>query len=567
MIRFGKYEVVDEIGEGGFGKVYKGWDPALKRHVAIKTCTWSDPMFRRRFVQEAELAGGLQHPNIVTVHDFGEERGEPYLVQEFLDGADLDELIERGEPASLEEKLDVLRQTAAGLAHAHDRGVVHRDVKPSNIRVRADGGVSIMDFGIAKLLNDESGLTQTGVSIGTAGYMSPEQLEGGEVDARADIFSFGVVAYELIAGERPFTGDTVSSLFYQIVNVDPAPLTERRPDCPNGLARLVARCLEKDPDSRYGSFHEIQRELIAPPGTAARPDANLSPPAPAPPPLAATIGHPAAGSPPRRAGKPPESPVANDRGPAREGSRRATPRAAYAGLVVAAAAVAAFGILNLVGTSRSSPVVVGDSLDIDGSGGQQVDTAGPLPPDPIEGGDQGDDPSPEEDPGPRDDGGPDDPEPDDPAGPVDLDGVLVVVYGAEPSSFRAAENVILSRLADAGHAVLDEVGAELRAEVETATDSPHELGRAAGAAVLVIGELSTDAVSSVGGMFTGSAALSIRTFDIASGAVLLTRTFRVGADNVPGELGGTPDAARTEAATRVGHQAAAALRARLAAPP
>lgn len=575
MERFGKYEIVEEIGEGGFGKVYKGWDPVLKRHVAIKTCTWDDEAFRRRFVQEAELAGGLQHPNIVTVHDFGEEDGEPYLVQEFIEGHDLDELLARGEPAGLEAKIALLRQVAAGLGYAHEHDIVHRDVKPSNIRVGPGGRVSIMDFGIAKLLSADSGLTQTGMSIGTAGYSSPEQLEGGDIDGRADIFSFGVVAYELISGRRPFRGDTVSSLFYQIIHVDPPPLGQVRPDCPDPLARLVGRCLEKDPAARYGSFPEILRDLDVPAASPAGVAAAEALPS-------GVAGGRLDDAAPTRIARAADGSGSDERRP--RSSRRA-----YLGLLLAAAAVAVFGILNLVRSSQSSPVGLPEDTAVvvdpppddpadgesptDGSGDETLadaetgdagdgtggvdgtDESSPDTPEQVaEGNETDSETRPDTEADPTEDGGARPPA-------AQLRGVMVVIYGAEAPFYRVAENVIMSGLTESGHVVRDEVSGELRAGAAEAGMGLGELARAAGAAITVVGELRTDAVASVGGMFTGSAVLSLRAYDVTAGEVVMSRTFQVGAGDVPGKLGGTPDAARTEAVTQVGHQAAAALRA------
>ncbi|MEM9597254.1 MAG: TonB family protein [Acidobacteriota bacterium] len=267
--RFGKYEVLEKVGEGGFGQVYRGRDPVLGREVAIKTCTSKDERLRQRFLREAKIAAGLQHPNIVTVHDFGhggEDRpdaGEtmPFLVQEFLTGEDLVHKIRRREPLDLETRLDYLRQIALGLAHAHDHGVLHRDIKPGNVRVTADGRLKILDFGIARLLDDKTGFTSEGVTLGTVGYLAPEQLSGDPVDARSDMFSFGVLAYELMSFERPFDGPTFSRVSYQLLYEEPPPLLERAPDCPPALSTLVTTCLRKRPSARFADFRPILAEL------------------------------------------------------------------------------------------------------------------------------------------------------------------------------------------------------------------------------------------------------------------------------------------------------------------
>jgi eukaryotic-like serine/threonine-protein kinase len=258
---FGKYEVVELIGKGGFGQVFKGLDPDLKRPVAIKTCSLEEEGMRERFFKEAEIAARLQHPNITTVYDFGKVDGEPYMVQEYLAGEDLDQMIKRRDPISLASKLRFLLQVADGLRYAHSRGVVHRDVKPANIRVLEDGQVRIMDFGIARLMEETQRLTQTGMTIGTAGFLSPEQLLGLEVDGRSDIFSFGVLGYELVTYLTPFKADSISALFYAIAYVDPPQVEEVWPECPPALARCLARCLDKDRDTRYQDFSEVMDAL------------------------------------------------------------------------------------------------------------------------------------------------------------------------------------------------------------------------------------------------------------------------------------------------------------------
>lgn len=261
MQRLGKFEIIERIGVGGFGVVYKGYDPVIKRHVAIKTCTAPDEEARQRFFREAEIAGNLQHRNIVTVYDFGVEAGVPFLVQEYLSGEDLDHKIKRRDPLTFPRKLDYLVQIARGLEFAHARGVVHRDVKPANVRILPDETARIMDFGIAKAVQGPSGLTQAGLTLGTAAYLAPEQIRGEAVDARTDIFSFGILAYELITSERPFQGPQISAVFYRILNDVPRPLAAIWPDCPPEMQRIVSRCLEKDPVRRYSDCGALLRDL------------------------------------------------------------------------------------------------------------------------------------------------------------------------------------------------------------------------------------------------------------------------------------------------------------------
>lgn len=258
-----KFEVTGKLGQGSFGVVYKGRDPYLKRDVAIKVCTAGDAGLRQRFFREAEIAGRLEHRNIVSVFALGFEAGVPFLVQEFLEGEDLRQALERGAPMSGVARLDILLQVAEGLAYAHEQGVIHRDVKPANVRLAVDGRVKVIDFGIAKLASDESQLTQKGVTMGTASYLPPEQVRGGETDHRADIFSFGVLAYELFTGERPFRGKTISALVYQILYKPPLPISQLWADCPRELADLIGKCLEKQPEARFPSLREVIARLTA----------------------------------------------------------------------------------------------------------------------------------------------------------------------------------------------------------------------------------------------------------------------------------------------------------------
>ena len=287
-LAFGKYQVVQKIGAGGFGEVYEGLDPMLNRRVAIKTCSSNDEELRQRFAREAEIAANLRHPNIVTIFDFGHQDGTPYLVQEYLSGEDLDHKIKRREALDEATIRGILEQIASGLEYAHAREVVHRDIKPANIRILDDGQVRIMDFGIAKLLTAQTQLTRTGMAMGTAAYLPPEQIMGKKVDQRADLFSFGVLAYELITLERPFSGDSMSTILYAIAHNQPAPVVARCPRCSPRLAALIETCLAKNPEERFPSFTEVIAELkslaavttILP--AAAAPAAS---PPPLPPPL------------------------------------------------------------------------------------------------------------------------------------------------------------------------------------------------------------------------------------------------------------------------------------------
>lgn len=261
-MKIGKYELIEPLGQGGFATVYRARDPALARTVAVKICQATDAESLERFVREARLSGNLQHPNIAQVFDFGVENGVPFLVQEFLGGSDLAEVLHGGLP-DLPFVLSVLVQVARGLNYAHTHQVMHRDIKPSNIRVLPDGLVKILDFGIARLMQDDSRLTRTGEALGTVGYFAPEILLGKEVDLRADLFSFGVVAYELCTGKHPFLTGDLGHTLYAIVHHNPLPPAGVRPDCPPELSDLVVRCLAKDTNQRWQSAAELLDVLEA----------------------------------------------------------------------------------------------------------------------------------------------------------------------------------------------------------------------------------------------------------------------------------------------------------------
>ncbi len=255
--KIGKYEILEQIGAGGFGAVYKARDPIIKRLVAVKLCTADDEQLRKRFFREAEISGNLHDPSIVTVFDSGVEEGAPYLIQEYLGGEDLDRVIRRGDDIPKHERLECLMQVAKGLRYAHRKGVLHRDVKPGNVRLLPGGKAKLMDFGIATLKSAHTRLTRIGTLVGTVGYLAPEQLRGAQADERVDIFSFGVLAYELLSYERPFKGEGWEEVCRNIIETDPEPLDGLVSGYPDALIRLVERCLEKDPKDRYASFDEI----------------------------------------------------------------------------------------------------------------------------------------------------------------------------------------------------------------------------------------------------------------------------------------------------------------------
>ena len=263
LTQVGKYQIVEKIGVGGFGTVYKGRDPFIKRFVAIKTCQSEEEEIKKRFFREAEFAGNLHHRNVTTIYDFGvTEDGTPYIVQEFLTGDDLDKAIKKKEPLTLKRKLQILIDVCDGLGYAHSTGIIHRDIKPSNIRILEDGTVKIMDFGIAKSMVSQSTLTQTGITLGTASYLAPEQIRGEDLDPRTDIFSLGVLAYEMLTGQKPFTGDHISTVLYKIMNESPAPPSSLDPALPRGLDALILKALDKDRAKRFSSCGELRAECL-----------------------------------------------------------------------------------------------------------------------------------------------------------------------------------------------------------------------------------------------------------------------------------------------------------------
>jgi serine/threonine-protein kinase len=264
LTQVGKYQIVEKIGVGGFGTVYKGRDPFIKRSVAIKTCQSEEEEIKKRFFREAEFAGNLHHRNVTTIYDFGvTEDGTPYIVQEFLTGDDLDKAIKKKEPLTLKRKLQILIDVCDGLGYAHSTGIIHRDIKPSNIRILEDGTVKIMDFGIAKSMVSQSTLTQTGITLGTASYLAPEQIRGEDLDPRTDIFSLGVLAYEMLTGQKPFTGDHISTVLYKIMNESPAPPSSLDPALPRGLDTVILKALDKDRTKRFSSCGELRAECMA----------------------------------------------------------------------------------------------------------------------------------------------------------------------------------------------------------------------------------------------------------------------------------------------------------------
>ena len=262
MSKIGKYDIVQELGRGGMGVVYKAHDSLMERDVAIKVMSdlmLAVPEIRSRFFREARTAGKLSHENITVVYDVGEDEGRPFIVMEYLTGSDLATLIEMREPIPFLQKLDYAIQICRGLSYSHAHEIAHRDIKPQNIRIVGNGKVKIMDFGIARSLT--STLTTTGAVIGTPYYMSPEQIQGRHVDKRSDIFSFGVLFYELLTGKKPFTGDVPTAVMFKIVYDEPERIDDTQIDHRNGLRDVVMKILAKDPDNRYQDLAEVADAL------------------------------------------------------------------------------------------------------------------------------------------------------------------------------------------------------------------------------------------------------------------------------------------------------------------
>jgi formylglycine-generating enzyme required for sulfatase activity/predicted Ser/Thr protein kinase/predicted esterase len=258
----GKYKIIEELGRGGMGVVFKAEDIRLQRTVALKFLPanlMNLPELKERFLIEAQAAAALNHPNICVIHEVGESEERPYIAMEYVEGETLRDKIKKG-PLKAEDALTVTVQVAAGLGEAHRKGIIHRDIKSANIMVTESGLAKIMDFGLAKVKEGPL-LTKEGTTLGTVAYMSPEQAQGEDVDHRSDIWSLGVVMYEMLSGGLPFKGDREASILYSIVHEDPKPLSDVQPDVPPELQRIIDRSLKKKPDARYGSAAELLNDL------------------------------------------------------------------------------------------------------------------------------------------------------------------------------------------------------------------------------------------------------------------------------------------------------------------
>lgn len=307
-VRLGRYEVQDLLARGGMGAVYKARDPSLDRIVAVKTVqavllgTDQRDEFLARFQREARAAGRLAHPHIVSVHDFGldEATATPFIVMEYVAGVSLEALLKESPRLPVAQALEIVEQVASALEEAHAHGIVHRDVKPANVFLDERGRVKVGDFGIARL--DGSDLTEAGVTLGTPGYAAPEIVRGGVADARSDVFALGALAYRLLTGEKPFRGNTREGIALDVLQSDPPPPADVRPEVPAHVSAAVMKALAKSPADRTSGAGAFLRELRGASDAVPTPPARtIAPPAlvrtePSPP--TATVA--VAPAPPRR---------------------------------------------------------------------------------------------------------------------------------------------------------------------------------------------------------------------------------------------------------------------------
>ncbi|MCP5134426.1 MAG: serine/threonine protein kinase, partial [Gammaproteobacteria bacterium] len=283
--RVGRYRVIGLLGRGAMGMVYLGHDEAIDRQVAIKTIhrrllgSEDGVEWLERFRREVRAAGRCLHPNIVTVFEYGEEADAPYIVMEYVQGRELRDYLKSRQPMPLSNTVAIILQVLRALGHAHAHGVVHRDIKPGNIILLADGKVKVTDFGIARLEMSGS-LTQVGMAVGTPGYMAPEQFSGQEADRRADLYATGVVLFELLTGIRPFPGRGAGEIMYQVLNELPLQATKLNPRLPPELDAVFAKALAKSPEQRFQNTDEfiialeslqlVEREITADGSTVIR---------------------------------------------------------------------------------------------------------------------------------------------------------------------------------------------------------------------------------------------------------------------------------------------------------
>ncbi|MDQ3619224.1 MAG: Stk1 family PASTA domain-containing Ser/Thr kinase, partial [Actinomycetota bacterium] len=262
----GRYEVIERAGVGGMAEVYRARDELLGREVAVKVLSDKfsrDHSFVERFRREAQSAANLNHPNIASIYDYGDDGGTYFIVMEYIDGQPLSDVIEADAPLMPERAAEVASDVARALERAHASGLVHRDIKPGNIMMNSNGQTKVTDFGIARALTSdgEATMTQTGMVIGTASYLSPEQAQGNPVDPRSDVYALGCVLYEMLTGSAPFTGDSPLSIAYKHVRENPEPPSHLNPDVPQELDAIVLKAMAKNPDNRFSGAAEMREDL------------------------------------------------------------------------------------------------------------------------------------------------------------------------------------------------------------------------------------------------------------------------------------------------------------------
>lgn len=259
-----RYQLTERIGEGGMAEVYLGTDIRLKRDIAVKVLRpqySSDKQFLDRFLDEARAMAGFSHPNIVNVYDAGRERGRSYIVMEYVAGTDLRKLIKQRGALSVEQAMKIAEQVAQGVAAAHNKHIVHRDIKPGNVLITPDGDVKVADFGIARAVSDSKHLTEPGVVWGTTAYLSPEQIRGDAATPASDVYSMGVVLYEMLSGKPPFQGEDRVAIALQHLHDAPTSLSEKNPKVPRGVENLINRAMAKEPSQRYSTADEFARAI------------------------------------------------------------------------------------------------------------------------------------------------------------------------------------------------------------------------------------------------------------------------------------------------------------------
>ena len=393
--QIGRYKVLRLLGEGGMGVLYLATDPVLDRHVALKLLRVDSTELRRRFVQEAQSAARIQHPNIVTVYDVGDHDGQLYIAMEYIDGDTLAALIRDAVPFSAIRKLDIIDEIAEGLGFAHQRGIIHRDIKPANLMMTRSGLVKVLDFGIARVAHKQTGEIDRPTLIGTPAYMAPEQLEGVEADARSDIYAVGLVMYELFSGRRAFAGATTADVLELVLAARPTPIDQLVPDIDPDLARIIVRAMARQPAERYQDLQAMRKDLsrarrramlataddatvvvgmpIVSPAAARVPAAAPPTPpptvtdVPAPPPVVVASTPPASHRPVVHQDETVFAPVAD----------AAAPESARAGAKPAAAVTATPPVLPPLPTTRPGPGVSGASPAVPAA--PAIVDEGPMP--------------------------------------------------------------------------------------------------------------------------------------------------------------------------------------------